>query len=155
MMSAIFSFLGGSAFRMAWGEIAGYFQKRQEHAQELERMRLQDELERGRFDRDMARLKLQSELGVKEVQIAGDLALQKTEADAFVEAIKSAAKPIGIAWVDAWNGTIRPAAASLALALWMFALWKAGFVMGDWDRDIVGAILGFFFADRALARHGR
>ena len=41
MFSALFSFLGGSVFRMIWGEVSSFIEKRQEHAQEIERMRLQ------------------------------------------------------------------------------------------------------------------
>lgn len=154
-MGALFSFLGGSIFRMIWGEVSSYFKARQEHAQELERMKLQNEMEGARAERDMARLRLQSELGVKEVQIAGDLAIQKSEADAFLAAVANAAKPIGIYFVDAWNGCIRPAAATIALAVWALALYRAGFVPSDWDKELIGVVLGFYFADRTLRRHGK
>ena len=155
IFSALFSFLGGSAFRMIWGEVAAWMNKKQDHAQELDRMRLQDELEKGRHGRDMDRLKLQSELNVKEVQVMGDLAIQKTEAEAFVEAMKTAMKPIGIKWVDAWNGSIRPAMATIALAMWILALYRAGFIAGDWDRELIAGILGFYIADRTLAKRGK
>lgn len=154
-MSAIFSFLGGSIFRMIWGEVSSYLKARQEHAQELERMKLQNDLEGARADRDMARIKLQSELGVKEVQIAGDLAIQKTEAEAFVAAMKDAMKPIGIFFVDAWNGCIRPLAATIALGVWAIALWRSGFLPSDWDKDLIGVVLGFYFASRELTKRGK
>lgn len=32
MFSALFSFLGGSVFRMIWGEVANFVQKKQDHA---------------------------------------------------------------------------------------------------------------------------
>ena len=150
MFSALFSFLGGSVFRMIWGEASSYLQARQEHTQELERMKLQNDLEGARADRDLARLKLQSELGVKEVQIAGDLAIQKSEADAFLEAMKNSLKPTGILFVDAWNGLIRPAAASFVLFLWLSKVIGQGFTMDEWDMDISGVVLGFYFADRSL-----
>lgn len=155
MFGALFSFLGGSVFRMVWGELAGYFKAKQEHAQEIERMRLQGELEAQRFERDQSRIKLQSDLNVREVTVAGDLAIQKTEAEAFVEAMKTAMKPVGIAWVDAWNGSIRPAAATISLCLWVLALANAGFIIADWDRELVGVILGFYFADRSLGKRGK
>jgi len=155
MFGALFSFLGGSVFRMVWGEVSSFFKQRQEHAQELDRMRLQGEQEAARHTRDTERLRLQSELGVKEVQIAGDLAIQKTEAEAFVEAMKRASVPTGVKWVDAWNGSIRPAAATIALSLWVLALAYAGFIVGDWDRDLVGVILGFYFADRTLSKRSK
>src|SRR5258708_5469892 len=150
MFSALFSFLGGSVFRMIWGEASSYLQARQEHTQELERMKLQNDLEGARADRDLVRIKLQSELGVKEVQIAGDLAIQKSEADAFLEAMKNSLKPTGIFFIDLWNGIIRPAAASFVLLLWFSKVLGQGFVMDEWDMDISGVVLGFYFADRSL-----
>lgn len=155
MFGALFSFLGGSVFRMIWGEVANFVQKKQDHAHELEMSRLQAELEDKRHDRDMARIKMQSDLNVKEVQVMGDIALQKTDAEAFIAGIKAAAIPTGVKWVDAWNGTIRPAAATVALCLWVFALAKAGFITNDWDRELVGVILGFYFADRSLGKRGK
>jgi len=92
---------------------------------------------------------------VKEVQVVGDVAIQKVEADAFVEAIKAAAIPTGVKWVDAWNGSIRPAAATVAICLWVFALAKAGFITNDWDKELVGVVLGFYFADRSLGKRGK
>lgn len=154
-MGAILSFLGGSAFRMVWGEISAYFTRRQEHAQELERMRLQSTLEQERHARDMDRIRLQADLKVQEVQVVGDMAIQGKEADAFVEAIKAAAKPIGIFFVDAWNGSIRPAMATVALAMWILALYRAGFIPSDWDRELIAGILGFYIADRTLAKRGK
>ena len=41
MISAIISFLGGSVFRMIWGEVSTWVTAKQNHAQELERLRLQ------------------------------------------------------------------------------------------------------------------
>lgn len=152
MFGALFSFLGGSAFRMIWGEIASFIQKKQDHQHELEMQKLQADLEAGRHTRDIERIRLQSDLKVTEVKVMGDVAIQGKEMDAFIEGIKAAAIPTGVKWVDAWNGTIRPAAATVALCLWVFALVKAGFITDDWDRELVGVILGFYFADRSLGK---
>lgn len=154
-MGAILSFLGGSAFRMIWGEASAYFTRKQEHAQELERQRAQDEMEDRRHHRDLDRLKLQAELKVSEVKVMGDVAVQTAEANAFVEAIKAASKPIGIYWVDAWNGCIRPAMATIALAMWVLALYRAGFIPSEWDKELIAGILGFYIADRALGKRGK
>lgn len=48
-MMTILSFLGGTAFRLIFGEIAAFFSKKQAHAQEIERMRLQDQIDAGRY----------------------------------------------------------------------------------------------------------
>jgi hypothetical protein len=155
MISGLISFLGGSAFRLIWGEISAYLTKRQEHAQELERMRLQDDLEKSRHERDMARLKLQSDLGVKEVQIAGDLAIGKVEVDAWLDAVRAVGKQTGIKIIDVWNGGIRPLLATLAIAVVIAEIAKNGFNLNDWDRELVGAILGIYVADRTLAKRGK
>ena len=155
MFSALFSFLGGSAFRMVWGEVSAYFKAKQEHKQQIEMMRLQAELDAARHTRDLERIRLQSDLKVSEVKVVGDLALQKTDAEAFVEAMKNAMKPIGIWWVDAWNGSIRPAMATVALSMWVLALSRAGFVPTGWDLELIGGILGFYVADRALGKRGK
>ena len=155
MFSALFSFLGGSVFRMIWGEVASWVQKKQDHAHEMELTRLQAEIEGQRHERDMARIKMQSDLGVKEIQIAGEMAIQSKEADAFVEAIKAAGVPTGIRWVDAWNGVIRPMTASLALMLWAWGFANGGFTMSEWDKDLVAVAIGFYFADRSLMRRSK
>jgi hypothetical protein len=154
-MGALLSFLGGSVFRMVWGEVAAFFTRRQEHAHEQETMRLQADLEAGRHERDMARIRLQADLKVQEVKVVGDMAIQGKEADAFVEAIKAAAKPIGIFFVDAWNGSIRPAMATVALAVWVLTMYRAGFLPTEWDRELIAGILGFYIADRTLAKRGK
>lgn len=155
IISALFSFLGGSAFRMIWGEIAAWMNKKQDHAHEMDMMRLQSTLEAERHTRNLEQLRLAADLKLTEVRVAGDLAIEKAAADAFTEAQKTLRAPSGIKWVDGWNGSIRPAMATIALALWVFALAKAGFVTGDWDRELIAGILGFYIADRTLAKRGK
>ncbi len=152
-MSAILSFLGGSAFRLIWSQFAEWLNKRQEHSQEIERMQLQAELDDNRHKNDCERVRLQSELGVKEMVVAGDVEVGKLEAAAFLEAMKSAIPPpTGIGWVDAWNNIIRPTGASLGYLLVFLELLSLNFVMGEWHRELVGTMLGFFFASRELAK---
>lgn len=155
MFSALFSFLGGSVFRMIWGEVASFLTKRQDHAAELSMMRMQGELDQAAHARALENLRLQSELGVRtvEVQAAADVA--KTDADAFKDVMRSAWQPTGVAFVDAWNGAIRPAAASVVLALWAAKLAGQGFKMDNYDLEISGVVLGFFFADRGLSKRGK
>jgi len=98
---------------------------------------------------------LQNRLGIKTFEVQSDADVAKAEADAFVNAMKDAMKPTGIAWVDAWNSIIRPAAATLALGLWTMKLNTQNWVMQDWDITLAGTILGFFFASRELAKRGK
>ncbi len=154
VIEALITFLGGSAFRMVWGEVSSYFTRRQEHAHELATMQVQADLEASRHGRDMERIKLTADLGVREIQVAGDVEIGKVEADAWLDAVRAVAKPTGIAWVDAWNGAIRPGLATLAAAVVAFGVWQAGSV-DDWTQGLVAAILGVYVADRSLAKRGK
>ena len=156
MFSAIISFLGGSAFRLIWEQISTAWTTYQDHKHELERMRLQGELDAAAHDRNLASIRLQAELGVQTIRVQAEADVTRTDAAAWGQAVVAAIKPSGIFAVDFWNGIVRPAAATIALGLWCFALHEAGFKMSEWDRELVGVILGFFFAVRVLsANRGR
>ena len=74
MIAALISFLGGSVFRMLWGEISVWLTKKQEHAQELERLRLQNDLDAAQHARQQEAVRLQAELGIKMVQVQAEAA---------------------------------------------------------------------------------
>lgn len=155
VFSALLSFLGGSAFRMIWGEIASWLNKKQDHEFELQRLNLQKELDSAQHARTMEALRLQNELGLRMVEAQGEQVVNAEEARAFTEAMKGAFAKTGNKWIDAWNGGIRPAAATLALLLWLFKLGAVGFKMDPWDLEMIAAIMGFFFADRSLGKRGK
>ena len=155
MFSALFSFLGGSVFRMIWGEASAFINKREDHKQELATMQVQAQLDSEKHIREMESLKLQSELGLKTVEVQAQAAIDKGDADAFVAAMNKSFTPSGITWVDAWNGVIRPAAASIVLFLWVAKLASQGFIMQNYDQELSGVVLGFFFANRALGQSGK
>lgn len=152
MLTALFSFLGGSAFRLIFGAVMDWFNKRQDHQHEMELQRLQSELEASRHSRDMERIKLQSDLNIKEVQIAGDVAEQKAMADAFLEAVKATGIKTGIAFVDAWNASIRPAGATVSLLIWVGTMISVSLVLTEFDRTLIAAFLGVFVGDRIHTR---
>lgn len=154
-MGALFSFLGGSVFRMLWGSISSFLDKRQDHAHEMELLSLQMQIDDAAHRRSIEQLQLQTTLGIKVIEAQTEQAFQKGESDAFTAAMQTAFKPTGITWVDAWNGVIRPAAATICLFLWCEALYLANFAMSDWDKELVGVILGFYFASRVLAKYGK
>lgn len=154
-MSAILSFLGGAAFRMIWGQLASIWTKAQDHKHELAMLQIQADLDDKRHARDCERLRLQAELGVKEVMVQADADMARIEASAWMQAASRATDRTGVFLVDLWNGTIRPAAASIALYLWVVALNTQGWKMSDWDRELVGVIIGFYFASRVLSRDRR
>lgn len=73
MLSALSSFLGGSAFRTIWGEVSSYFQKKQDHGFEIERMKLQGDLEEVQHARNLAAIRLQADMGVKAIEAQRDV----------------------------------------------------------------------------------
>lgn len=155
MFMALISFLGGNAFRLLFGEVVAFLNKKQDHQHEMELQRLQSEMEAARHERDMARIRLQSDLNVKEVQVVADAAISKTEAEAWAQAVADVGKQTGIHWLDCWNGSVRPLLATLAIMVVVFEIVANGFVMDDWNRELIGAILGIYVADRSLAKRGK
>jgi len=155
MLEALFSFLGGSVFRMVWGEVSSWYNKKQDHKFELERLKLQTEIDDRAHQRTQEALRLQSELGIKTIEAQAVANVATAEAEAFGKAMEQAFKPSGWAVVDIWNGVIRPSAATIALALWVLKLNAQSWVMQDWDITLAGTVLGFFFADRSLGKRGK
>jgi len=152
MISALLAFLSGSFVRAVWGEISSFINKRADNAHELQMLQLQLTLDDRAHARNQEALQLQATLGIKTIEAQSLEAVNKAEADAFGAAIVQALKPTGITFVDVWNGVVRPAAATIALGLWVGKLVMQNFQMQDWDTELVGAILGFFFADRSLTK---
>ncbi len=154
-MLTILSFLGGNAFRLIFGEVMAYFQRQQEHSLELERMKLQGDLEAAQQTRNLEALKLQAELGVKVIEAQREADLDRTDVGAWADAVAAVGRSTGIKFIDVWNGSIRPALATLAMLVIVFEIVQNGFILSDWDRELVGAILGIYVADRSLARRGK
>lgn len=154
-MSGLLSFLGGSAFRMIWGEVSAWFTARQQHKQELERLQLQDKIDTAQHARNIEAMRIHSELGIKTIEVQRDSAISQIETDAWADVVRSTTKKTGIIWIDAWNGSIRPFLATLAILIVLAEVIAAGFVLTEWTREIVGAILGIYLADRALQKRGK
>lgn len=158
-MGAIFSFLSGGVFRAVWGEVSSFFQKKQDAKIEIEKMRLQGELDEKQSNRALEAIKVQAALGVKTIQVQADADVSRAEADAYREAVANIFKPTGIAWVDAWNGIVRPSYATVALLLWgwyeMQHMYLNAWVISAWSMDLVGTIAGFYFASRELGKRGK
>lgn len=155
MISALVSFLGGTAFRMIWGELSAWLNARQEHAYEIERLRLQADIDAAQHSRNLESIRVQAELGVKTIQVQAEADVSRIELEGWSGAVREALKPTGIWLVDLWNGCIRPLAASIALLLWVGALNRQGWAMGPWDQELVGVVLGFFFASRELNKRNK
>lgn len=155
IFSALISFLGGATARAAIGSIITWLEKKQEHAQEMERQRLQAELDERAHERSMALVRLQADLKLSEIRLAGDTAVALEEARAFTAAQERANQPTGSWLIDAWNGSIRPGAATIALAIWGLKLFKQSLAVTDWDMNLISSILGYYFADRHMGKARR
>ena len=151
-MGALLSFLGGSVFRMIWGEVSSFVNKRQDHKFEIERMDKQAMLEDRAAERQARAIEQQAALGIKTIEVQRDAEIDKMETVAFAEAMKQAYTPTGIKWIDGWNAIIRPSFATVALALWIFKVCVQGFIMMDFDLELLAVIAGFYFADRTLRK---
>jgi hypothetical protein len=154
MLTTLISFLGGSAFRMLWGEISSYFQKRQDHKFEIERMELQGRLDAAQHERNLQAIKVQADMQVKVIEVAAQGEVDKTMANAWESVVKATSSQTGIWFVDLWNGIIRPLLATMAIVMWI------GHVVGWWPLDtdswtLVGAVLGIYVADRTLFKRGK
>ncbi len=154
MIAALLSFLGGSVFRMIWGELSSWMTAKQDHAHEIERMRLQAELDAAQHSRNLEGQRLQAELGVQVIRVQAEADIGRIEADGWVEAVKATGRAVGIAWVDAWNAVIRPAVATWAVG--MLTLNEFGvFAISDETGSVCFAALGIYLADRTLGKRGK
>lgn len=158
-MGALVNFLGGAAFRAVWSGVANYFDKRQEHKHEIQRTVLQGRLDAEAHARNLAGIKLQAELGIKTVQVQAEAAVSEIEADAWRQAVAGATKQTGIKFIDIWNGSIRPAFATVALALWAVYEFRhmaiSSWAISAWSLDIIASIIGFWYADRSIRNRAK
>jgi len=155
MITTLISFLGGSVFRMLWGEISSWLTKRQDHAQEIERIRLQGELDAAAHERNLVTIKAQADAGVKVIEQQAASAMQGVESDAWLDAVKATGRTVGVAWIDAWNAAIRPAVATWAVILITIHYANHNWVLDDNGWGLCGAALGIYLADRALFKRGK
>lgn len=155
MISAVLSFLGGSVFRMIWGEVSSWINKRLEHEQEMERLAQQEGFAAAQHARNLEAIRVQADLQVKVIEVQAQSALDQLDAQSFFEGVKATAVKTGVRWVDAWNATIRPGVATWAVVmLTLEALaWIAA--LGEDTKSVCYAALGLYLADRTLAKRGK
>jgi hypothetical protein len=155
MIATLLSFLGGTAFRMLWGEISAFVNKKQDHYYEIERMRLQGDMDAAAHARNLEAVRLQAELGVQMIRVQGEADVWRDESEAWGDAVRSIGRRSGIWFIDAWNGAIRPAVATVCLFLWTRHLHTHGWVLDEQSWMILGAALGLYIADRSLTKRGK
>ena len=154
MLTGLIAFLTSNVARMLWGEIVSLWTASKDHAREIERMRVTDELEAKAHARTLESVRLQAELGEKEIVLKSQAAVDEIEARAWLSAVEATGKATGIAFIDAWNGVIRPAGATWALL--MVTLHYMGWItLDDNGWALCGTFLGLFVASRDLFKRGR
>lgn len=155
MITGLLSFLGGNVFRMIFGEVIAFLNKKQDHAQEVDRMRLQGELDAAQHGRNMEAVTIQAQLGVKTIQVQAESAIGQIEAEGWLSAVNATAKVIGIAWIDGWNAVIRPGVATWSII--MMTLGEIGAITSLSENTIAvcGVALGIYLADRSLFKRGK
>ena len=155
ILTTLFSFLGGSAFRMIWGEVSAMLTARQEHKFEIERLKLQAEADAQAHTRNMEAMRFQHEAGIQVIRTQGEIDLEKLEAATFDRGVETLLKPSGFWLIDAWKSAIQPLLATAAITLLFLHYQSTGWKLDDRGWELVGAILGLFVADRLLFRRGK
>ena len=154
MISALLSFFGGSVFRMIWGEISAWLTARQQHGQEMDRLKLQGELDAAAHARQLEAMRLQQQLGAETIRVQAVADADRSAGEAFLEAVKATGRAVGVAWVDAWNALIRPAVATWSVGM-VTAHYLQWIKLDDNGWALCGAALGIYLADRALFKRGK
>jgi hypothetical protein len=139
---------------MIWGEVSHWLTAKIEHKQEMERMQAQEQFAAAQHARNQDAIRLQSELGVKTIQVQADADLSRLDVGAWAQAVADVGKTTGIRWLDAWNGSIRPSVATWSIV--MMTLAEIGvYTMSENAWSIASAALGIYLADRTLFKRGK
>lgn len=148
-MSAVFSFLGGTAFRWLFGELMGFLSKEQDHRHEQGMIRLNMEADEKRSALRVVEIKAAADAGLKLVEAQAEAAHTAVMDQAWLSAVQGIDKPSGVAWVDAWNKSIRPALASISIVLIVGnAVAPNHVVLQGVVLEVVCAVLGLFVGGR-------
>lgn len=155
MFTTLISFLGGSVFRIIWGEVSAWLTASQEHRHELARLEAQAKIDKAQHARNMETLKFQAEAGVTLIETQGKVDIALLDSEIFGKGVELANKPVGIKWVDAWSSAVRPALATLLMVLVALHFYRANWLLDDRGWELAGATFGIFISDRMLFRRGK
>ena len=155
MIETLLAFLGGNAFRLLFGEISNAWTKWQDHRHELSMLEVTARMDAARHAQNLEAIRVQAELGVQTIRVQGEADVARTEGDAWLEAVKATGRATGIAWVDAWNGAIRPALATMCMLLIAGDWVQAGWDLDNYSWTLISAVIGIYIADRSLLARGK
>lgn len=153
-MSAIFSFVGGAAFRWLLGELLGWLKARDEHRLELERLRLQHDQDRDRAQWQRETMAAAAAEGLRVIEAQSVAARAQSADDAFLAGIAGInAASQRMDWIGAWNAAIRPALATVGILLLVAqALAPSWVTLTALMVELIAAVLGLFVGERIRAR---
>lgn len=154
MFSGMLSFLGGTAFRWILGELFGFLKARDEHKAELERTRLQIELERERAILQRQAAQQAADLGVKIIEAKSEADTEAAAALAHLRAIEGVNKASERTdWIGGFNAIIRPELAQVAILLLVAdAIWPDAITLTPLMLELFCAVLGVFVGERIRQR---
>lgn len=152
-MGAFFSFLGGTAFRWLFGEIISVIKANQEHKQELAMLTVQHTQARDQHEWRVAEIQAAAAAGVQVVEAKREAETQGFMDRAFLAAVEMTGKQTGIQWVDAWNASIRPLLATVAILLLVGqSVAPQHVVLSAFVSEVCGMALGIFVGGRIAAK---
>ena len=154
-MTALISFLGSAGLRWLVGELLGIFKAREDRKAEVEMLRLQADLDRERAERQRLAVADAAAAGVKLVEAQREASASDYADKMMLEAMEQIGRPSGVAWVDAWNGSIRPALATASILLLIGnALAPGHIILTGIVGEVVCGALGLYVGGR-IASTGR
>jgi hypothetical protein len=164
-MTAIISFLGSAVFRWLLEKIFNITERSQDHKQEMELRSEQERIDSSAHLRNLEIMERQAALNVRLEEVKHQGAMDELDGQGFIESIRSA-KPTGNAYIDGWNGSIRPLVATVSLALIVgLLMWLGpdtvaamtpvqratlGLTLFDFALNLAASALGWYFGARSL-----
>lgn len=155
ILSAVPAFFGGTAFRVVWGELSSWFTAKQDHQHEMERMRLQDQLDANQHARNLESIKVQADLKVQVIRVKAEADLDKIDAETFGKGASALNQSTGFKFIDAWKSAIQAALATEIMVLLALHYHRANWTLDERGWELAGAVLGLFLADRLLFRRSK
>ncbi len=155
MITTILTLLGGGlgALLRFVPELLKLLSEQREREHEYRMTRLQLEIDRER-----------AKLAIDMVHAQSEASLLTGEASAYIETLRTQARPTGAHWVDVLNATVRPLLTywwmvlftvykvTTIIAAFVFPIFDANTLWGSQDWGVLSMILGFWFVDRALRK---
>lgn len=154
-MTALISFLGSAGLRWLVGELLGIFKAREDRRAEVEMIRLQADIAREQAERQRQAVADAAAAGVKLIEAQREASAGDAADRMMLEALQQIGRPSGVAWVDGWNGAIRPALASASILLLIgSAIWPDHVIITGLLGEIAAGVLGLYVGGRVHLKGG-